>query len=802
MPAAPPLLRRCLDHTVQAAGPLLKRSLDQAVELMLEAEGKAGQSGDRRDIYDARRELTGLVPGWVERYPRELRQALDAPPEQEQQPAAAKALRPSTLTLVDDDQMAQAIESSRLSQLLLPSLEQPLAELDGLVSAALGLPAVRPERNPLRPEVFAKALYVLMAGSGAAPAFTATWTRHVARPLAGELETLYRDLVKLLKSANVNAVSYSVLPSTSAVRPAGGAAATRATGTNSGMAPLSGPAPLGGPAPTGNDARMRNSPSAWADLSSYDIGHPVMQEFLYRGGSQSQMPLAPAYYQRVDEELARLQEAPPEDDEMFDPGHALVHQHLPAVDRPQRHVGADSPLDGQVWGQWGAPRERSLERSRLKRRAERVGQVLGLEVVRKLVNQVAQDPQLLAPVREAIVALEPSLLRLAMVDPRYFSEAAHPGRRLIERVAERSFRYNDEFSEEFGAFAESVAAVFNGLNAQEDLAEAEPFRAALEGMEASWREQDSHQEAQRGKVLDAVRFAEQRQSEADRIAWELSQRTDLENVPAVVQDFVYRSWALVMANARMNDTRGQIDPGGHGAVVSDLLWSVKRELTLRDPSRFFEMIPHLLENLRVGLAELDHDPAEAQPFFKALEKLHRPVLKLRAKHRRDTLDSAAMPLLPLPETDADLAPVPRQQPKPATEFWMGRKELDAAGFEDTLPTDHAALIDLREHTAAAPESDHRPQPVNAEQVIASLHEGCWVDLSSKGKWLRAQLIWASGRGTLFMFVSHGGQPHSMTRRSAAKLVRERLLRLVDTHDVVSQALEALVEALPRQPLAA
>ena len=78
--------------------------------------------------------------------------------------------------------------------------------------------------------------------------------------------------------------------------------------------------------------------------------------------------------------------------------------------------------------------------------------MLGLEVVRKLVNEVARDPRLLVPVRGAIVALEPSLLRLAMMDPRFFSDEAHPGRRLMERVAQRSFKYNDEFSSEFKGF--------------------------------------------------------------------------------------------------------------------------------------------------------------------------------------------------------------------------------------------------------------------------------------------------------------------------------------------------------------
>jgi hypothetical protein len=81
-----------------------------------------------------------------------------------------------------------------------------------------------------------------------------------------------------------------------------------------------------------------------------------------------------------------------------------------------------------------------------------------------------------------------------------------------------------------------------------------------------------------------------------------------------------------------------------------------------------------------------------------------------------------------------------------------------------------------------------------------LREGSWVDLYSKRSWLRAQLIWASNRGTLFMFVSHGGQPHSMTKRSCVRLIKDHLLRPVETHGVVEHALDHLVrEATPVDP---
>jgi hypothetical protein len=53
------------------------------------------------------------------------------------------------------------------------------------------------------------------------------------------------------------------------------------------------------------------------------------------------------------------------------------------------------------------------------------------------------------------------------------------------------------------------------------------------------------------------------------------------------------------------------------------------------------------------------------------------------------------------------------------------------------------------------------------------------------------MTWVSSRATLFMFVSTGGRPHSMTRRSLERLVRAHLLRPVAAGAVVSKALDAL-----------
>ena len=49
--------------------------------------------------------------------------------------------------------------------------------------------------------------------------------------------------------------------------------------------------------------------------------------------------------------------------------------------------------------------------------------------------------------------------------------------------------------------------------------------------------------------LRALRHAEDRQALADRIAWDLSQRPDVENAPGFILDFIYGSWSLVLASA-------------------------------------------------------------------------------------------------------------------------------------------------------------------------------------------------------------------------------------------------------------
>jgi len=798
-------LQQCFDEVADSAPMALERCLDHVVSVLREAEGASTRMAERSELGDAWRELLKHQAVWCKRYPDELRAAIDA--SNRQQPAERPAALAGgfELTLVDDDRIVEQIESSRLVQHVMPLVEQPVSELDALVSSAMGLETVRPELNPVRPEVFAQTLRVLIGSAQVKPATGTLWLKYMAEPLGHELQQLYGRLVVQLRDANVQAAGYHV---TAARNSPASANAARTAGEDRSADVAGGaqaPQPL---------------PAVYGNLSSRQISQALLSDFLRQGvGDDAARALPVSYYAEVERELASLKAQAGSLRDVAPPSLPEGYEALAPVDRPARAIGVQSALDAQVWGEYAHSYERSMVRASLRKDAKQLAQVLGLELVRKVVDSVARDPRLLAPVREAIVALEPALLRLAMVDPRFFSEEQHPGRLLMEHVAQRSFKYNDEFGAEFKTFYLGVSECFIGLN-QAAIGDVKPFEAALAQLETAWAEQDKLELNPRDHAVEAMRFAERRQTEADQIAWELSSRPDLQGVPAVVQDFLFGPWSLVLAHARLTDTRNQIDPHGYRTLISDLLWSVKPEVTLRQPVQLMERVPRLVGSLRAGLASIGQQRDESEPFFQALMKLHRPVLKLRrAKLRRDALESGAAPLMSL--DDPIFAPPTEAAKKPdAGQPWMSPRELNAAGFEETLPTDMAQLYAEENESQPAPLETpvpSRPAPLEAapraktpttapaqpktpkppltaaevDAVIASLREGDWIDLYSKRRWLRAQLIWASTKGTLFMFVSHGGQPHSMTKRICERLIREHYVRPVHAHSVVAKALDAL-----------
>ena len=809
MKVPPRLLQQCLGEVLEDAPAMLGRWLDAAVDSMRDAERRATDMTQRERLGHAWWRMRQEKAGWMADYARRLRDAFAMPVDAPQSSRSALLSESNYLSLVEDDAVTESIESARLLQSLLPPLEQELKVLDALMSSLQGLSTVQSEQNPLRPSVFVRTLRDMMALDEPDSQIRALWLRHCGPAIGSELKALYVRLTLVLQRANVQEAGYRVRLLAEAPGAAARSAAQAARAARAGAAGWSpsGPAPLDHGSDSTRDLHFGGFMHDMPQLARLQtpVDNQYLHNFLEKGGQRYEQSLAPEYYEQVSEELAAIEAfaAIPTLDESMVVRRSEQYKALPVVDRPAREVDIGTQLSQKTWGDFAAAHERARVLMQLKQKAERVAQAMGLDVVRKLVNQVAQDPLLLAPVREAVVALEPSLLRLAMANPRFFSEDAHPARRLVECVAQRSFKYNDEFASEFAEFFLPVQQAFNALNELET-DDAQAFAIALDELLQEWEGQDRQDLAAQDENLQAIRHAEARQTLADQVAWDLSQRPDVDHAPGFILDFLYGPWALAIASAQLNADKGQVDPGGYRKVVSNLLWSTQKDVTLRMPAQLLEMVPGMLATLHAGLESLGRSRVETKPFFDALMRLHQPVLGLRrARARADASASNPVPLEASSmsmELDETLAATPEQRkPRKSDQPWLGREELEAAGFQDTMPTDFAELIEFRAPNEATPfdaaegsETGREEDiPFDAVTVLAGLREGDWVDLYSHREWLRAQLIWASNRGTLFMFVSRGGRPHSMTKRSCERLIANRLLRPVDGQSVVRKAINAI-----------
>jgi hypothetical protein len=390
-------------------------------------------------------------------------------------------------------------------------------------------------------------------------------------------------------------------------------------------------------------------------------------------------------------------------------------------------------------------------REAMQREARRPAQVLGLEVAHLLVENLAGDPRLLPPVRDIVRELEPPLLRLALVDPRFFSDRGHPARQLLEQLTQRSLAWSSQDDAGFPAFLDGLQ------QATEALLDAggsgpETFEIALSVLQESWDEAQPRRRRNRERAVRALLRAEQRNLLAERLARQILERPDAGSAPREALAFLAGPWAQVMAQARLTDTTGAADPGACDWVVQTVLASVQPALASRVAGQHRTLVARIDE----GLASIDHLPADTDRWQNLLSAL------------RDLALSTA--------TSSALRSAEPEPPPAAVNTWLAPLEMHESSF---VPD--SSLVP----GVAAAESDGLP--------AQELEVGAFVDMHAGG-WERWQLTWASPHGMLLMFTHASGASRSMTRSKLNGMLAQGTLRLVSSRPVVDGALDAVARA--------
>jgi hypothetical protein len=692
---------------------------------------------------------------------------------------APQLMRFEDLKLFEEEDLDESIEVAGAMQEVTMLTDEITPTVDALISSLLGWITVQPQINPLRPEMFARALRDCITDQVADVEIRGAIISHSAARMGVLLRKLYAELCQWLKSYGVEEAS--------AAQPANLPQVAKA-----------------------NPSSVSNSVAR--TLLTLDKLRRLLSGELDGDARKSQ-----DFLHTVPASVVALQDM------------RQVEAMVQRLEKKAKDAKDNPHIDAQ--------RKAAQARMALKDGRE-LGKQLGEEVVRLMLDNLIQDDRLLPRVRDQLQTLEPTLMKIAQDDGRFFSDKQHAARQFLDAVTNRSLGFSNEREEGYDPFVQSVEQSIALLHKKTESGETVQlaFSEVMERLSAIWTKLDAEENLRREEAARALLHAEQRNTIAQYVAGEFRQQAQGLEVPQIVLDFVCGPWAHAVAESQLRCTDGRTDPQGYQGLVTELFWSVQPSKAKRNRKRLVQLIPGMLAKLRQGLAIIEFPPERITDFFAGLIELHEVALEggrqkaaeeaaklAQAQQARADADAqaqegtmsqfdeaqasmdraelealyAASAKASLADTEPEAEPDSMFNDFPSSKqdsqdgrdgVWLAQSEVSGAGFvneQAVMPLDVSCAVPAADLIPISPE------------VTVTIPIGAWVELMLEGTWVRAQLTWASPMRSLFMFVSRGGKAHSMSKRTMDKLCSQGLIRMVSDGQLVDNALDAVAQTALR-----
>ena len=775
--------RICVAQAVRDGVQALKKALAETEAALSRDQDTARDNRERDRLGEALALLRAQQSTLVQAYPVALMEHFSgaqmvsppAPGASAHQALAGGPIAWDALTLMDDAQVLAQVELSRAQQLVTHATEGVLEDLDRLMSAALGLTRVAPERNPLRPETFLRALQQVVADAGVAEGPRQLWMRHLPDLLGKRLVGAYQRASDRLREGGLRPVGYGAAPA------AGRPATAPRTGLDSLPEWQGYPAPQRGPGAHAYTHTHAHAHAAAATHERSGFGASALQGMPSSVASPlaaeaEEALLTVAMLQQMLDELSAAR-TPATGFASGATEEGLLAAALPdgAVQAPDtlaRHGPAALPASGAP--AWQAPPSlMTIDADIIAHQ-----QAESDAVVAEMMRRIASDERLLPTVRRALQRIEPAIRRIARQEPAFFSDEQHPARRLLDALTERSLAFTADDQPGFTRFVRLLNGAVKHLNAA-NAPDAKPFKAVLRALHKAWDALAQESAAQRAQADADWLHLERKAVLARAAADDIRRMPGARDLPADLLAFATGPWAEVVARAQTGDAGegGGGDPSEYLALIPVLLSCAQADPVPEDPDAMARAIAGLLPVVREGLQGIGHP----QPDIDAVLERLAGLVPVGGQATAPAAAASDTPIVFPPEAFSDIAapalPVPALPaavPAAAPASQGGEPVIEpAAHGSDAEPVARAPYgpeVSVPEPGAEAP----------APQGPGDYALGQWIELSRDRQVVRTQLTWCSPNGALFLFTAADGSTQSMTRRMRDRLVAQGALRTVET----------------------
>jgi len=714
-----PLYQNFVEDELARAPALVNRVLAGTTQLLGPSREPGISAGERSHhseiVKTLQRDATLFEKTFVESLAKRVREEIDGPRD------AALAEAPRTglggLELMDEARVEVDIEISRAMQLIDSTAEWELRELQTFTSTLVGQHHVNAESNPFRPLVYASALWDATCAVVNSQVQRAIVLRTAAGVMAGLLKNAWAAASTRLESAGVQPGTYRTV-----ILPSG--------------------ATFGRPAAV--------EPARPGSLSAL---LPSMPSVAFGTGSGGITADAAGGLRNVRSDGATRRS--PE-----------LEQALLRLDELLRHLPSEASLAGRL-----SPGGNRLEQHRAALVASAIDpadrQVI--ELATRLFESLLNDSQLPGAFRPVIARMQIAVLRVVLAEHAVLDSYDHPIWRLIDRIGEVSLGYSRQEDPRLSAFLSFVTAV-----AEEMAGAATPdsalFRRGLNRIEGFLAEQLQFQLRSAHAAVDALQLSERREILQQHLAQRLADQMVQMRTTPTIRRFVTGTWAQVIAEDMLTHGEQSEATMSDLKTVDDLLWSLKIPDHPQSRQRLLQLLPGLLNRLRVGMELVALALPEQQAVLNELMTIHTEAL------RPGSRGAGAL-------TPEEIVQSMRDEVLPETPARSFSDSVIDLSSMETVPAEH--LPSSGDHVEDDP-----------AQRVEALRAGGRMRLFLQGRWSRVQLLWRSDRSLFFLFSGESpARTHSITRRALERLSSAGLLQPLEARSLLQRSVDRMMRDL-------
>ncbi len=425
-----------------------------------------------------------------------------------------------------------------------------------------------------------------------------------------------------------------------------------------------------------------------------------------------------------------------------------------------------------------------------------------IDIVAMLFDYIFDDRHIPDSLKALIGRLQIPVLKVAMLDKKFFSKKSHPARRLLDTLAHAALGWAAHADEQDRLQAKVEELVHRILaNFEEDLSVFEEAQLQLEAFLKEEERLAQERAENSAQVIYDREWLEVAQSVAED---EIKKRLENNEMPTVIREFISAHWSNFLLATYVKE--GADSDAWRAALqtMDDLIWSVAPKKAAEDRMRLVNMLPSMLKRLEQALESSATAKEVRERFFSELVHCHATAIK-SGNLPPKAVEAVAPPKVEVrfdisaPATSDieqrlldELVPVEKlveEKPASATNF-----ELDLiASVNLRKPDDKAAEMQslLAEKVVATAGGD------NFDQSAASLQRGSWVEfLMENGQSIKAKLAWISPLKNMYLFTNRQGlNAMSIKLSGLAAKFRNHSARIIEDEALVDRAVNNMLDTL-------